>query len=684
MTLENNPVFTPSPLPFGAPRFDQIKIEHFKPAFEAAMRNHREAMQAIVDNQDPPTVENVLVALDLASEEIHRVNGLYNYFSLNFKNEAMQILESELSPILTEHYVRVACLPGLYERLIALQKSSCKMDAPTTRLLETKISSLKRSGATLSPVDKEKYIELEKELTQVHNDFENCLINLRQEYNFFVPPDQHALLPDSLRKVGEGYARDLGYEGDCAFGFDYTNFDLFMAECPDRELRKIYFSLWFDKCTQPPFNTDGMISKAVHLRLQSAKLLGYADYPSYAFEHTMAKSADAVKSFIAKIWPPACKKFVLDRIEIENLLGHSIEAWDWHYGAELLRQKNYQLDNTILREYLTLDKVIEACFSIAEKLFGIKMIARPDLPVVCPDVRVWEVQDGHTHKTLGLFYGDYYLRPDKSGGAWMDNLQMQHKLGAGSVPIVTNSCNFLPPASAGEPCLISWNEASTTFFHEFGHALHSLLSNVKYPSQAGTSVYTDFVELPSQLFENWAFNPEMLKKYMIHYKTGEPIPDSLITQLMKTKKFNQAHATLTYMVSVMIDLAIYADENPQNIGSMQAYQADLLQDMNLPHAGYPRHCINFFSHMMGGYACQYYSYLWSSMLEADVLFAFEEKGDMFDPDLAKSLRDNIYSVGDSRDPAESFRAFRGREPDPQSLLKLRGLIDDEGSQFVNV
>ncbi len=678
MTLENNPVFTPSPLPFGAPRFDLIRIEHFKPAFEAAMRNHRAAVQAIADDKSPPTVENVLVALELAFQEMHRVNALYYYFCLNFKNDAMQELEGEMAPVLAEHYVRLACLPGLYERLQQLDTSGCVMDDSTRRLLKTKLLSQKRRGAMLSPSDKEKYIALESELSKVETDFDICLVNLREEYNFFVPPEKRAVLPESLRLIGEGYAKDLGYSDECAFGFDYTNFDLFMQDCPDRELRQNYFYLWVNKCSAPPFKTDELIARAVYLRQQSAQLLGYDGFPEYQLEDTMAKSPATVKDFIAKIWPAACKKFVLDRIQIENTLGYSLECWDWHYGAEKVRQQDYNLDDAALREYLSLENVINACFAIAEKLFGIKMIARPDLPVVCDDVRVWEVQDSQTEKVIGLFYGDYYLRPGKSGGAWMDSLQMQHKLGDGQVPIVTNSCNFIAPRSPEEPCLISWSEASGTFFHEFGHALHGLLSNVTYPSQSGTNVSNDFVELPSQLFENWALNPQILKKYLTHYKTGEPIPDTILEQLVKAKKFNQAHQTVTYMASVMIDQEIYTEEDPLKITSMQDYQEGLLIDMSLPHGAYPRHCLNFFSHMMGGYACQYYSYLWSSMLEADVLFAFEEKGDMFDRDLAKSLRDNIYSVGDSRDPAESFRAFRGREPDPQSLLKLRGLIDDGG------
>lgn len=453
----------------------------------------------------------------------------------------------------------------------------------------------------------------------------------------------------------------------------------FLQMSARRDLREKVFRAFIARGDNGDANdNNAVIREILKLREESAKLLGYPTFAAYRLDDSMAKTPEAARGLLERVWRPARARALADRDELQALISEeggnfNLAPWDWRYYAEKMRQRRANFDDAAIKPYLTLDSMIAAAFDCATRLFGITFTERTDVPVWHPDVRVWEVKDASGHHKA-LFYGDYFARSSKRSGAWMTSLRDQQKLDGGVAPLIINVCNFAKGAD-GQPSLLSPDEART-LFHEFGHALHGILSNVTYPSLSGTSVFTDFVELPSQLYEHWQERPEVLQKFARHYQTGEPLPEDLLGRFLAARKFNQGFATVEFVSSALIDLEFHTTQ-AASIEDVRAFERAELEKIGMPEEIAMRHRPQQFGHLFSGgyYAAGYYSYMWSEVMDADAFGAFEEAGDIFDPAVAKRLHDDIYSTGGSVDPDQAYVAFRGREPEPDALLRRRGLSE---------
>jgi peptidyl-dipeptidase Dcp len=489
-------------------------------------------------------------------------------------------------------------------------------------------------------------------------------------------------IPDFMREAMKADAEERGLDG-YAVTLSRSSTESFLQFADRRDLREKVFRAFITRGDNGG-GTDNkaIISEMVKLRAERARLLGFEDFAHYRLDDAMAKTPEAVRDLLDTVWIRARKRALADRDALQALVAESggnfkLAPWDWRYYAEKLRQKRCDFDEAAVKPYLSLERMIEAVFYTAGRLFGLSFRPRRDVPVWHADVRVWEVR-GRDDKPLGLFFGDYFARPSKRSGAWMTSLRDQEKLAGEVRPHIVNVCNFAK-AAAGEPTLLSFDDAHT-LFHEFGHALHGLLSNVTYPEIAGTNVATDFVELPSQLYEHWLEQPDLLRRFALHHRTGEPMPEALLQRLIAARNFNRGFATVEYVACALVDLDFHALAEPRDIDPA-AFEKNALGRIGMPDEIAMRHRPPHFAHIFagGGYAAGYYSYMWSEVLDADAFEAFEETGDVFDPATAKRLHDFIYSAGGARDPAEAYKAFRGRLPSADALLRKRGFADPESA-----
>ncbi len=454
-------------------------------------------------------------------------------------------------------------------------------------------------------------------------------------------------------------------------GIDRASVEAFLRFSSRRDLREKIFTLWTGRGSTEAYDTSAQIREIVTLRQERARLFGYDSFADFILADTMAGTPEAVHALVRELWDPARQKFLAEKERLQAFQPEPVEPWDWHYLAEKVRQADFALDERELAPYFPLERMIEAAFATAHDLFGVTLAPRTDIPVPHADVRVWEVQD-RGGKTVGLFYGDYFSRPGKRGGAWMDAFAMQHKLGPGRLPLVSNACNFARP-SEGHPALLTLEEARTVF-HEFGHALHALLSDVTYPSLSGTYVLRDWVELPSQLFEHWVQTPEILNRYARHVETGAPLSAEMIRRLQESATFNEGYSTLSILASTIMDLELYQHPDPATLDP-QAFERDVMARYGLPTGIVPRHRLPHFQHSISfGYCAQYYSYTWSAVLDCDAFAAFTETGSVFDPATAQRLHREVYASGNTQDPSDLYHAFRGRAPDRSALKAARGLI----------
>ncbi|MGE0627289.1 MAG: M3 family metallopeptidase, partial [Hyphomicrobiaceae bacterium] len=475
-------------------------------------------------------------------------------------------------------------------------------------------------------------------------------------------------------------ADERGQAGKHVITLSRSSVEPFLQFSARRDLRKAAFEAWIQRgATGGKSDNRAIVAEILSLRAEAARLLGYRTAADSTLEFSMAKSPAAVRQLLMEVWEPARTRALEERDALQEAARRDganvrIAAWDWRYYAEKERKERFNVDDAEVKPYLVLDQVILAAFDVAGRLFGLQFEPRSDIPVYHPDVRAWEVKDS-SGRHVGIFLGDYFARPSKRSGAWMSSLRDQEKLAGDIRPIVYNVMNF-NKAAPGKPTLLSIDDART-LFHEFGHGLHGLLSNVTYPMVSGTSVTRDFVELPSQLYEHWLMRPEILRTFARHVETGEAMPASLIERLKAARGFNQGFATVEYLASAVVDLDLHELSSDEPV-DVDAFEAQTLARIGMPEEIVMRHRIPHFQHIMGGYAAGYYSYLWSEVMDADAFRAFEDSGDIFDAKLAKSLRDNIYSAGGRRDPADAYIAFRGRLPDTQALLEKRGLIAAPG------
>jgi peptidyl-dipeptidase Dcp len=664
-----NPLLTEWATPFALPPFQAIKSEQFRPAYDAALREHDMEISAITRNAEPPTFANTIDALETAGQSLNRVGGVFWNLSSTDSTEALRVIERDISPLLTRHYTAISLNPELFARVADLYRRRDQLS------LELTYKSFVRTGAQLREGDRARYAEVAEKLSELETQFSQNILAEETEFLFELDENDLTGLAEDIRATAAQTAADRKTAKPYALTLQRSSAEAFLSQSTRRDLREDLFKAWIAR-GEHPGTTDNrpLIAQILALRQEKAKLLGYKTYADYKLEPTMAREPRAAVDLMEKIWAPARGKADEERAALQALIDEEggnfkLAAHDWRFYAEKLRLARYDLDQSELANYFQLENMIDAAFYCAEKLFGLHFHSRPDLPGYHPDVRAYEVTDAKGAH-VAIFFGDYFARAGKRSGAWMSNFRGQKKLGGEERPVVVNVMNFSKPTSE-RPSLLTFNEVRT-LFHEFGHALHGMLSDVVYPSMSGTSTPTDFVEFPSQIYEHWALRPEILEKFARHDQSGAPMPKTMIDRIVAARNFNQGFATVEFCASALVDFKLHWREYaPADIG---AAESEILEQIDLPREIVMRHRSPHFSHIFAGdgYAAGYYSYLWSETLDADGFAAFEEVGDIFDPATAKRLRDHVYAAGNRCDPNAAYLAFRGRAPDPAALLRKKG------------
>ena len=677
-TTVSNPFFETWSNPFGVPPFDRIKPEHFRPAYAQAIAEHKREIAAIAGNAAAATFANTIVALEMSGSTLTRIEHVFHNLTASHTNDALQDIEREMAPAMAQHSNEIHLNVELFARIDALYRSraSLDLDAEEMRVLERYHLDFVRAGAQLATDEKKKYASLTERLASLSTEFGQNVLADEQDYVLALAETDLEGLPDFARAAAAETAKERGLDAAYAATTSRSSVEPILQFAGKRDVREKLFRAWTARGdNNDKHDNKKLIEEIVRLRTEEAKLLGYPTFAHYKLADTMAKTPDAARALLEKVWPPACKRATEERDALQTLIAQEggnfqLDAWDWRYYAEKLRKARYDLDEAEIMPYFQLDRMIGAAFYTAHRLFGLEFAPRTDIPTYHPDVKVWEVTRSGAH--VGLFYGDYYARSSKRGGAWMSSFRDQEKLHAPVSPLIVNNCNFSKPAP-GKPALLSFDEAKT-LFHEFGHALHGLLSNVRFPRLSGTSVAQDFVELPSQIFEHWLEEPAILERFAVHAETGMPMPEALLKKLIAARNFNQGFATVEFLGSAFVDLDFHSLSEAGAIDP-GAFEQQTLEKIGMPAQIAMRHRSPHFLHIFAGdgYAAGYYSYMWAEVLDADGFQAFKEAGDAFDPDTARRLYENIYSAGGTRDCAESYRAFRGRDPDIEALLKGRGL-----------
>lgn len=663
---------------FAMPPFEKIEARHFKPALEAAFREHKAEIEKIARNPAKPTFANTIVALEKSGWQLSRVASIFWNLEGSDSTPELQEIARDMAPRFAAHETQVLLDKRLFKRVDDLyqRREALKLNDEDLRVLERHHLEFVRAGARLSAAEKSRVKEINARLATLVTQFMQNVLKDEQSWRLVLDGENDlAGLPDTLKESAGRAAAEAGMPGKALVTLARSSVEGFLTYSARRDLREQAFNAWISRGARDG-DTDNrqIVAEAVALRGEYARLMGFKSYAEFSLQDTMAKTPDAVDDLLRAVWEKAVTRARDERdllaAEAQNTGDNSeIMPWDWRYYSEKVRKAKYDFDESKLQPYLALDHMIRAAFDTATKLFGLKFKERKDLPRYHPDVRVWEVLD-KAGAHVGIFMGDYFARPTKRSGAWMSAFRSQHKLGKGQTPIIVNVLNFTKGGN-GEPSLLSFDDART-LFHEFGHGLHGLLSNVTYPSISGTSVTRDFVELPSQLYEHWLSTAEVLEKHALHYKTGKPMPKVLRQRLAAARNFNQGFATVEYTSSALVDMALYSADLSE-IGDVERFERATLQGIDMPKEIVMRHRLPHFMHIMSGYAAGYYSYLWSEVMDADAFAAFEETGNVFHPATARKLHEFIYSAGNRRDPHDAYVAFRGRPPKIDGLLKKRGL-----------
>ncbi|GGH09278.1 dipeptidyl carboxypeptidase II [Alsobacter metallidurans] len=682
-----NPLLETWTAPFGLPPFDRIKPEHYRPAFEAALERNRAEIDAIANDPAEPTFENTVDALERSGDLLDRVGGVFWNLAGAHTNPELQGIEREMSPKLAKHFSDIAMNAALFGRVDALfgRIDDLDLDDEQRRVLELTHKRFVRAGAKLQGPARERLAAIVERLAALGTQFSQNVLADEAGYKLVLETDaDKAGLPDWLLDAARRAGDEGGHPGQAVITLSRSSIEPFLQFSTNRALREKAFEAWTHR-GQMGGETDNraIVAETLRLRAERARLLGYPTFAAYKLDNTMAKTPGAVQDLLDRVWAPAKLRAAEERDDLAEAAraeGANIEIGphDWRHYAAKVRKAKHDLDEAELKPYFQLERMIEAAFDTATRLFGVRFTERPDLPVYHPDVRAWEVTDADGEH-VAVFLGDYFARPSKRSGAWMSSYRGQRKLGGEVRPIIVNVMNF-SKGGEGQPSLLSFDDART-LFHEFGHGLHGMLSDVVYPSIAGTSVSRDFVEFPSQLYEHWLMQPAVLRRFARHAETGEPMPEALLARVLAARNFNQGFATVEYTSSALVDLAFHSLENADDIDPI-AFEAGVLQRLGMPPAMVMRHRTPHFAHVFSGdgYSSGYYSYLWSEVLDADGFAAFEEAGDIFSPGVAERLKTFVYSAGGKQDPAEAYRAFRGRDPDVQALLRKRGFLGDPNAQ----
>ncbi len=674
-----NPFFEKWDTPFATPPFTKIEIEHYVPAFEKGMREHSKEIDAIANNPEPATFANTIDALDASGDLLDRVQGVfYNLLSAKTSDE-LQAVAKEMSPRLSKHSDDILMNKALFQRIKAIydQRAALDLTGEQQTVLEKTYQDFVRNGALLDDQQQARLREINEKLSLLSLTFGE---NVLKEVNRFelVIDNETDLdgLPQGVIKSAAETAKERGHEGKWVFTISKPSLIPFLQYSTQRDLREKMFKAYIDQGNHgDDLDNKKILSEMASLRVEKADLLGYETHAHFVLEKNMAKTPDRVYDRLEQLWEPALKRAQMEARDLQALidtqgLSFQLQPWDWWFYAEKLKKSKYNLDDAELRPYFQLEKVRAGAFEVATKLFGLEFVKRNDIPVYHKDVEVFEVLD-RDGSHVGIFYTDYFPRASKRGGAWMNEYRGQARvMGKEKTPIVCNVCNFSKP-TADTPALLSLDEVST-LFHEFGHALHGLLSDVTYNRVSGTNVPRDFVELPSQIMENWATHPKVMKQYARHYETGEPIPDELIARIEKARHFNQGFETVEYLAASFLDMDWHTLKTTE-LQEATKFEKQSLNRIELMPEIVVRYRSPYFRHIFaGGYSSGYYSYIWAEILDSDAFEAFKENG-LFDRETAEKFRKYILEAGGSDDPMEMYKRFRGAEPSVEPLLEKRGL-----------
>lgn len=665
---------------FELPPFAAIKPENFQPAFDRALAAHRAEIDAIGANPAPPTFDNTIAALETGGRELDRVSNVFFVLAGADTSDAIEAIERDISPLLARHNNALYLNRALYARIADLYKrrTTLGLTAEQVRVLERYHTRFVRAGAALEQSAQQRLAAINERLASLGTRFGQNVLADEKSFAMLLEEGDLAGLPDFARAAARAAAEERSQPGKYAITLARSSVETFLQFSSRRDLREKVFQAWISRGENGGATDNrAVIGEMVALRAERAKLLGFATFADYRLDDQMARTPAAARGLLDEVWGRARAKAGREREALQELIAEeggnfALAPHDWRYYAEKLRKTRFDLDEAEIKPYFQLDRMIEAAFETARRLFGLTF-SPVTVPLYHPDARAWNVMDAQG-RHLALFIGDYFARSSKHSGAWMTSLRDQERLSGDIRPIVVNVCNFSKPA-AGEPALLSFDDART-LFHEFGHALHGMLSNVTYPLLAGTAVPSDFVELPSQLYEHWLEVPGILREYARHCRTGEPMPQALLDRLLATRTFNQGFATVEYTACALVDLDLHSLPDAGALDVTKFERKDL-ERIAMPAEIVMRHRLPHFQHLFsgGGYAAGYYSYMWSEVLDADAFAAFEDTGNAFDPATAKRLRDYIYGAGNLRDPGEAYEAFRGRLPTVDALLKKRGLAD---------
>lgn len=657
----------------GVPPFDQVKVGHFAPALEAAMTEDLAEVDRIANDPAPPTFDNTIAALESSGRTLDRAGSIYGVFSGTMRTSAFQEVEREMEPKLAAFRDRIVQNEKLFARIAAVYEAREKsgLTPEQQRLVWNKYTNFVRAGARLDAPSKKRLSEINQRLATLYTEFSQNVLADESDHALFLEDESDlAGLPETLRAAAAAAAEERGRKGQWAILNTRSSMEPFLTYSERRDLREKVWRTYYSRGDNGDAKDNkSIIAEIVRLRAERAKLLGYPTHAHWRLEKSMAKTPERAVGLMEAFWRPAVKRATEEVADMERVAGMEIEPWDYRYYAEKVRKERFDVDDNEVMPYLQLENLREAMFWVAGELLDLQFRPAANVPVVHPDVRVWEVTNA-AGRHVGLFYFDPYARKGKQSGAWMDAYRSQERFDGEVTTIVSNNCNYVKGAP-GEPILVSWDDA-ITLFHEFGHALHGLASNVTYPSLSGTNVDRDYVEFPSQLLERWLATPEVLEKYARHCKTGEPIPQSLVRKIEAASKFNKGFENVEYLSSALVDMRMHLAD-PKSL-DVAAFERETLSALGMPREIVMRHRLPHFGHLFSSdsYSAGYYSYLWADTLSADAFEAFTDAGGAYDKQVAKKLRDHVFSTGNTVDPELSYRAFRGRDPGIEALMRKRG------------
>ena len=680
-----NPFYRNYKTQFQIPPFSEIEEKHFMPAFIEGMEKHNNEIEQIIQNSEKPSFENVIIAMERSGELLDRVNAVFFNLSGSTTNEKLQEIEKQISPKLSQHYDSISLNPYIFKKVGLLWKDvdNLNLSQEERKILEETYKRFIRSGALLEGSDKDRYSDINQEISKLSVQFSQNLLAETNNFEIILGRDDLKGLPEDIINLAKEEAdnkykktSDIKYNNKYIFTTHRSSMYPFLTYSERRDLReKLYTGYIMRGDNNNEYDNKNITSRIASLRVEKANILGFATHAQYVLDNTMAKTPDAVYELLDQLWEPALSRAKDELQELQKFVNDEgqnfkIASWDWWYYSEKVRKEKYNLDEEEIKKFFTLDNTIDGIFKIANKLFGLTFEEKFDIELYHPDARVWQVKD-ENGSHLGLYIGDYYTRSSKRGGAWMSTFKDQSNFDGRERPIVINVCNF-PPPSKDKPSLLSF-EHVTTLFHEFGHGLHGLLTNTHYRSLSGTSVSRDFVEFPSQVLEHWASEPELLKSYAKHYKTGEVISDELIDKMKNASKFNQGFANTEYLAATYLDMDWHSLEST-DIQDTNDFERKSLEKIGLIDEIVSRYRTTYFQHIFtSSYSAGYYSYIWAAVLDSDAFAAFKESGDIYNQDLASKYREYILEKGGTENPMELYQKFRGSNPNIGPLLEDRGL-----------